>query len=253
MKRIILLLTIVVVAYSQVYSQRKVDKSTTNALSPCVHYPIDVQLKMFREFVLQYYGKAFKYYDELKNGKYVFTYSGDKKSTEQYVVINDRLTNKEVDKIKLKKKKRLSDQNIDFDRYQLERLVNGNAIKRDSPRDVLTLNLIEKDSIFKDHIIISNGGLPLAYWTKIFNASYQQAYIKDQNGNDFNMYNLCVAGSIIPYNGGQDAKVLTLDNQFHDIVYYDWATVNNNQGPVLQSSWYCDHRGRKFCILHCSL
>jgi len=39
MKRKIFLLTILFLVYSQVYSQRKVDKSTTNALFPCVHDP----------------------------------------------------------------------------------------------------------------------------------------------------------------------------------------------------------------------
>lgn len=217
----IILIVLVLLYFNEVNSQIKRNKHESLILKNGNNLPLKTQAKMLKDFLQQYNSGSFKYNDDIRKGKLDIDVKQTNKDSYSIIII-DNTQKRIVEEIKLLKKKN-NDGNevLEFNQYILDRLFVTTKNKSLLLDGVSYINILVQDSILWDKVIISDPGLPTQYWTKILNKSYTMSYLEDQNGNPSVLFKQCVAGKIIPYNGGTNSKLLTIDNQFHSVIFFD--------------------------------
>jgi len=232
MKKIIfiILLSAITVANSM-QSVVKQNKPEVIILKHIPKLSIETQISMLKEFILYFLGDSFKYYHELKSGSYIMIH--DKSEGNNNISIMDVRNNTLIDIVKLKTTIK-DDENmileVAFD--DVNRLIIRGVPVNIRSNSVETIQIIEKDSILWDQVIVHDEELSQKYWTKILNKSYTMSHLENQNNDEAILFKHCIAGKIIPYDGGTNSKLLMLDNEFHSILFFD-ASFTVDDGSAL--------------------
>lgn len=196
------------------------------------HIPINLQNIVFIEYLLKYYGNSFKYYQQLKNGQYQFKESKGKKGSEYYLEFLDK-NKKIIDKILLNiKATKNGDLQLILDNKLLSNylLPYSSSIQSSEP-DNQNVNYVERDSILVDKLILNDPNIQQQD-RKILNRAFTRANITDQNDDEFDLYRQCVAGRIVPFGDGDSSKIITLDNLYHSIIFFDKRVAYTPNHPV---------------------
>jgi len=195
------------------------------------------QFKISIDFIIQYYGKSFVYYEQLINGNYDFkrNLNNDKiYYLNIYEAINERASRskKQLSTIVLHKKKAINgNYEISFDRNEIEKFVN-NFNKRNNSNTIHFIeNFIVKDSILLDTMILYHEEILPTYW-KILNKDFTWNNLENQHGDNAVLFLQPEAGVILPYNNGLQSKVVITDNQFHSNLYFDSDIFNFPNEPI---------------------
>ncbi len=188
-----------------------------------------------KKFILYSLNSSFKYYQNLKNGKYSLKITKEYGELYSVDVIN-MSNNITVDNVQCRVLYEKDIIRIETDDALNIRLNSGHIPIVHKTRGISDVQILEKDSILWDKIIINDEELPNKYWTKILNRTYTTDNLEDQNGEKSILFKHCVAGIIIPYNDGLNSKLLTLDDEFHSILYFDASINNDDDNPL--NGWY---------------
>lgn len=195
------------------------------------------QFKISIDFIIQYYGKSFVYYEQLINGNYDFKRNSNDVQIYYlniYENVNERASRskKQLSTIVFHKKKAINgNYEISFDRNEIEKFVND-FNKRDIRNTIQYIeNFIVKDSILLDTMILYHEEIRPDYW-KILNKDFTMKFLDNQNGEDAVLFMQPEAGVILPYNNGNQSKIVITDNQFHSNLYFDSDIFNFPNEPI---------------------
>jgi len=213
-KTLIVLLSVIVIG--TVISQN-IKKQSENVKLDKISFPIEAQIKIIEEMIMSYYGKSYENYEGIRSGIFKFKYDSKKNANKLYVV--DSKNGKIIDEINIEKQRQTNGvENLVIADNEFNKLIpyeHGNITN-----SITTLtSLIQKTNILTDKNILENEEISSTYW-KILNRTMTN-YLDDQDGNDLDLFVQCRAGKIIPYDGGINSKLITVDNLAHSIVYFN--------------------------------
>lgn len=227
MKKIIFitLLVIVAIAYPQTVTKEKPEALKFHGYANLTE---EQQIYLSVQSIIQFYGKSFKYYDELVKGKYKVVSNGGNSFLE--ILTDKKEKNKQQENL-VKLKKRLVEGHsiIQIDINEIKPLIN-NALNNAANFSSSSLSIVNRNNILIDKQILKNDKIPSQDW-KILNRSFVLSNLDRIDGEDAVLFKDIQAGTILPY--GNAFKLLTIDRGFCTSVYFDSEIWNFPEGTPI--------------------
>lgn len=225
-----------VLFFSSSFCQNKGPEHPQNPhLTKSLQLSDEEQLKLIVQVIIQYYGESFKYYQELISGSYNFEKNlrtGEKEYYLNIAVGNE--SRKSAAKIRLsEKKKKNGAGELMFEKSEIEKYIDYGKFDKLYRKSNMGsgVEIIDRSKILFDQMILKNDDNPERYW-RILNRDWISTYFENQNGETAQLFKLLEAGVLIPYGTSGQFKVLTIDRDFHSIIYFDSEIDPNSDDPI---------------------
>jgi len=208
---------IVLVIFNLTFSQNKAIRQIDNdpfSLTKLPQISEEEQINQLIGTLLFYYKDSFKYYRYLLQGSYSL-----EKTTQGYT-LNIVAGKKILDKIRIVRIYRYQSKDFYFifDPQQfpvyvdLAKLKYSNAIR--SNEDV---NIVKRNDILLDREIMNSPQYSLG---KILNRTIALNHTRNQYGERSVLFYDIEDGAVLPYNGGQNAKIVTVDGIWDASIWF---------------------------------
>ncbi len=230
----LLVIFILISNFYNVFAQKQVILNEDLMNLKKLDLPLNLQVLMFTEYMMKYYDNSFKYINEIRIGQYKLTRYKSSASDQFYLEILDTkgITIDKINvpfKISKENKIELTFENFDFKKFTLP--VNSYPFERKNSSVIGDATLIIRDSIIADRIILNNENIDPKY-RHILNRSFTRHYIVNQDNNEFDLYRNCIAGRIVPFGDGDSSKIITIDNEYHSLIFFDKRVAYTSNTPV---------------------
>lgn len=211
-------------------------------LSKPIQLPEVWQQKVLIQSIISNYCKNFKYYANLIDGCYSFSEINGK-GYFLNVYKDDNLNNL-LAQIRLIKSQNLNgvyELTLDetFAQY-----ITENPIIINNSEYVSVENIIETNDMLVDKVILT--GIPQIAFKKILNKSITRTYAYNQYEEELNLFQLAEDGVILPYNNGQNTKILAADSRYNSIIYFDKDIVGLEGVPFNGTYGYFGGNNNQF-------
>lgn len=218
MNKKIFVLFILLLASNSLYSQVKNNFSGYDKFN-LTRMPVtsdENQIKSLVQSVVKYYKQSFKYFLELKNGSYKIEKS---RSGYNLIIYSG---NKIKDEIEIQKTVSNDPKNyiLLFNQKQFNQLIDKDKFKdiNKSSNSILNLQITQRNDLLIDKEILNLDENHL--YGKILNKTQALDLTVNQYGEGSTVWSGLEKGIILPYNGGANAKVVTIDNLWHSSIYF---------------------------------
>lgn len=179
--------------------------------------------------IISTYSYAFKYFEELKSGQYIFEKLKIKGSENICLSIYDKDSKNIIDRIQLEKIKIDNITSYIIKKDEESRLVDYNKLaERDRNNFKNSMSsVIETNNILWDQEIMKTP--ELGQDNKILNKRLITSYVVNQRNEPSQLFKLLEDVAIIPYNNGNDPKIACVDSKWDNITFMNGFVPNADQ------------------------
>ncbi len=192
-------------------------QNTMTSLSKATEFTDDTQIKNIIKILTTVYKDNFTYYTELISGAYVI-----EKTSEGYF-INIKKQKSVIDKIKLITIKKSNGFNEVFiDKKESDRLIQN--ITKGRYSNYLNPSCSEIFTIYTTNYMLWDKEILHGEdydFGKILNRNICRENLEDDDGEESRLFYNLTDGIVIPFDGGNTAKVLCVDRQWNTVVFID--------------------------------
>lgn len=224
MKKLILLYLILCSCSFAQYDRQNIMNKVS--LKGRIILPDSLQLEMYVKTIIQLYGEAFKYSNELRTQQFKFDLvpTGDC----AIIILRD---GKPAGRIPAKRlKNSLGDYLLTIDEDALLKFVDRGKLGIWSPCRMSTVSIVERNEILHDERIIPIDDLD-PYDQRLLDRKFMMDNFVDQNDNRSVLFKIAQAGIFLPYPNAH-SKLLVVDNGFHSVLFFDQGWQSGTGEPL---------------------
>src|SRR4030095_11246545 len=224
MKTITAILVLYLLINPGLFSQGKISNIPIEKLPlKPLHLSEQQQIDKVVQFIIQYYGKSFKFLEQLRTGNYVVEKNAKNKSQ---LILKIYIGNDKTGKFETIRLNPILIQDgyteLMFDRNDVENYVNTIELGNISKRNTLSAptTIVDKNKILFDQMILKNSQIPQEYWY-VLNRTMAE-FFDNQYGETARLFKMAQDAVAIPLGlSGSESKILAVDNQFSSVIYFD--------------------------------